>query len=160
MTTKTNPTLESLAAEACAYFTKGDRIGDTGELIRILKDGTPDWVLKLVHAAHGDMLPDDWRYSWIEDALSAVESEGEDATLEPDIYTSNLTRWLHSRADRHAYCDEAVESGLLPADAGMIARLQGGQAVEQVEVMGSVLESLAARLEEVESEQDDEEGAE
>jgi hypothetical protein len=158
--TQTEVTLETLAKEAGSYFTNGERIGDTGSLIRILKDGTPEWVRELVQAAHGGMGPDDFRYDWIEDALSAVENEGEDASLEADTYTSDLTRWLHSRADRYAYCDEAVESGLVTPDAGMIAQLQGGQAVEQAEIVSLVLDALNTRLEEVESEQEDEEGAE
>jgi hypothetical protein len=48
------------------------------------------------------MLPDDWRYQFIEEALDAISEDGEDAQLEPAIYTHELTGWLHSRADRHA----------------------------------------------------------
>lgn len=90
----------------------------TNRFIRILKDDAPDWVRSLVLAAHGDMGPDDWRYEAIEDALSAVEQDGEDAALEPDIYTWGLTRWLNSRADRYAYCDDAVNEGYI-VEGGM-----------------------------------------
>ena len=147
--TKTNEiTIESLAAEASLFFTDGPRVSeDTGRTIRILKDDAPEWVQDLVYSAHGDMGPDDIRYDWTEDALSAIEQDGESAELEPDIYTSDLTRWLASRTDRFSYCDEAASEGYVGEGAGLIERLQAGQAMEQREIMAAVLEALNEELE-------------
>jgi hypothetical protein len=76
---------------------------------------TVEWQQEIIHAAHGDKLPDDYVYQFIFDTLVALtecnEGEEEDAILEiePDCYTSNLTGWLHSRNDRVFYLTEALE---------------------------------------------------
>jgi hypothetical protein len=60
----------------------------------------------------GNLLPDDWRYAFIEEAvdvLAACEDIEEARTrLEPDIYTYELTGWLHSLNSRVYYLGEAL----------------------------------------------------
>ena len=144
------------AAEARTYFTTATR--DNGaEFIKTV-DGAPDWVQPLCHAAHGDMLPDDWRYQAIVEVLDAISEADESAdpseirdTIEADIYTSDLTGWLHSRTDRYGYCDEAVEEYGADAVSGTIQLLQMGQSREYDEVFWAVWNWLSENTEESEA---------
>ena len=74
------------AKEALAYFEKAKRTN--GVEFWKVKDGTPQWVTDLCFSAHseGAMLPDDWRYVFIVEALVALEDETE---LEADISRRN-----------------------------------------------------------------------
>ncbi len=96
------------------------------------------------------MLPDHHRYNFIFDALARIQNynDMDDARneIEADIYTSDLTGWLHSRNDRLGYVDEIIgENGNIEtlADA-----LSWGQCRERQEVFDSVLQSLEERLQE------------
>jgi hypothetical protein len=104
------------------------------------------------------MLPDDHRYEFIRDAVSALADEDDtDAardSIEPDIYTANLAAWLGSRTDRYGYCDEAIEEQGQPFP-DTISLLQAGYYREQIEVFDAVLSAL----EDVASEIEDEETA-
>jgi hypothetical protein len=146
-------TIQELAAEARSYFELYER--KENETIWVLKDGRPDWIQRLAYTAHGDMLPDDTRFDYIVAALDAIE-EAEDLDeiqVEADIYTHDLTAWIHSRVDRYAYCDEALEEygPCDPKDGSspMITLLIWGQVKEREEVLSSVRQSLEERLEEV-----------
>jgi hypothetical protein len=149
------PTIQELAKDFSRRFEGATR--DDGTKYRRVKDGEQTEELQaLIFAAHdaGGMLPDDWRYQFIEEALDAISEDGEDAQLEPSIYTHELTGWLHSRADRYGYCDEAIgEYGVMSGDVkptGMIQLLTWGMAQEQQEVLSSVLASLEKLVEEME----------
>lgn len=142
-------TLIALATEMSRAFETAERTN--GEKFKRLKDDSPQWMTDIVHAAHGDMLPDDWRYSMVEDAVDAIANLADDAdedaiieardTIEADIYTHALTGWLHSRNDRYAYCDDAMEDyGHIKAD--LCAILSMGQQREKQEVFDQVLEAL------------------
>lgn len=47
-------------------------------------------------------MPDDWRYQFIVDSLDALSEESDPDDIQPggDIYTHDLTGWIHSRVDR------------------------------------------------------------
>ena len=83
-------TIQKTAADAASYFETALRAdganiaGDSNTVYVRLKDGAPEWVTDLVHDAHGDMLPDDWRYSVIQDALETIadSDDPEDASGE------------------------------------------------------------------------------
>lgn len=145
----------ALASEGYRWFETATR-DDGASYVRTRED-RPEWLSELIHAAHGDMFPDDWRYQFVRDALSAIDdaSAGADSQevcdeySEPDIYTSQLTAWLASRADRHSYCDDAVSEGLIAENADMLARIGVGQYMEKREVFASVLSSLAERADEL-----------
>ncbi len=137
-------TIETLAAEAVKWFELAER--KEGETYHRRKDNAPEWVRDMTHEAHGSMLPDDWRYQFIVEALCALEADGEDATLEADIYTHDLTNWLGSRADRIGYVDEALENGLVGTESGIVPILQLGQWTEKDEVLSLVREFLLTRL--------------
>ena len=113
---ETETTIQTLAAEAGACFETATRsrvVGGSGELeedryVRV-KDGSPEWVTELVHAAHDDMLPDDWRYEKIADALEYIaevddpDDSGEFADQAVDIYTGARLAWLASHLSRPGY---------------------------------------------------------
>lgn len=131
-------------------------------------DGTGDESLpedeekrcrELAHAAHGDMLPDDWKYEFINEALGAIAdaSDLDEIDLEADIYNSDLCRWLGSHGERTGWCDEAVGEGLVSEDADMITRIQGGQYMEKREVLGLVLQHLREEAEAEEEREEEEE---
>ncbi len=132
------------AKEALAYFEKANRTN--GVEFWKVKDGAPQWVTDLCFASHSDgaMLPDDWRYVFIVEALVALEEEIE---LEPDIYTSELTAWLASNVNRVGYVDDARDEwgGDLKS---IFDELQLGQLTEKREVFDQVTAFLEALIEE------------
>ncbi len=143
------PPISALAAEAGAHFTttRGD------ETIVTLRDDAPDWVRNLVYRAHGDMLPDDYRYRWTRDALECIEESGEEsrddlddyagefADTAVDVYTGARLAWLASHLSRPGYCDEAADD--LGADGlDTVERIGLGQYVESREVFELVANAL------------------
>jgi hypothetical protein len=126
---------------------------DGDEYVRI-RDGSPEWVTDLAREAHGDYLPDDWRYQFISEALDAISEADVDADLDEvgdefaddvDIYTGKLTDWLGSRASRHGYVDEAVEE--MGHGDSVMADIARGQYQERREVFGQVCAFLEQRAE-------------
>jgi len=136
-------TVNELAKEALGWFITDTR--DNGEEFVKTKEGRPDWLKNLIFTAHGGMLPDDYRYKFIENSLQYIADQDEDADdldcpeIEADSYTSELTKWLHSRNDRVCYLTEALETfGIKDG----FAALQLAQLREREEVYHSVLSSL------------------
>jgi hypothetical protein len=145
----TQETVQTLAESTHKLFVKDTRTSN-GEEFWKTTDDAPEWVKEMCREAHGEMMPDDWRYAFIVEALDALaESEDPDeASVESDIYTHELTGWLHSRADRYDYCDEAYkERG--GHFTNTVELLMIGQALEKAEVLVSVRASLEAQLETV-----------
>lgn len=128
-------TLSEKAANALTWFTTGERKSeDTGRQITTTHDDKPEWVKDLCYKAHddgdgaGSMLPDDWRYEFIYDALSYLADQDNDPDEyepEPSIYNAELHRWLSSHGWRAGYCDEAAEE--LGGDGGIDASIARGQ---------------------------------
>ena len=144
-------TVQELAREARAAFSKKTR--DDGSEFWTHGLEAPEWVDELTMAAHGTgpggMLPDDYRYSFIVEALDALE-EAEDADeardgYEFEPYHSRLSDWLGSHGHRFEYCDDwAAEMGQ-PEDT--YHRIAGGHLQERLEVLNLVRASLEAHLE-------------
>jgi hypothetical protein len=105
-------------------------------------------------------MPDDYRYKFIEDALIMIADQDEDADdldcpeIEADSYTSELTKWLHSRNDRVYYLTEALEE--YEIKDGFQA-LQEAQLREREEVYHSVLSSLRELYDAQEDEDEEQE---
>jgi hypothetical protein len=105
------------------------------------------------------MMPDDYRYKFIENSLQYIADQDEDADdldcpeIEADIYTSDLTKWLHSRNDRVYYLTEALEE--YEIKDGFQA-LQEAQLREREEVFYSVLNSLRELCKDQEDEEEQE----
>lgn len=144
----TMPTIKQLAHEMSRSFEGRER--NNGDKFRCLKDGHPEWMKDVCFKAHSDMMPDDYRYEFIEQAVDAIADADsvEDARdgLEADVYTSELTAWLHSRVGRTGYVDDAVEEYGCDlksiVDALMIGQLREKQ--EVFDLVVSALEDLAS----------------
>lgn len=121
---------------------------DNGEEFWKFTDTAPAWCKDLSHACHGDMLPDDYRYSFIRDALLILaDCEDEDEwsqriDSDVDIYTHALCAWLGSYAGRIGYVDEAVEEMGLDKKRGIIGALMMGQYREREEVLQAAVAFL------------------
>lgn len=127
------------------------RTRDDGSEFVALKDSAPEWASDFVREAHGtEILPDDYRYRWISEALDLL-AEADDPS-DPDlhgefmdgasIYTHDLLAWLSSNLTRIAYCDQAAEDFGTKDDADLTSRIQLGQALERSEVFHNVLREL------------------
>jgi hypothetical protein len=153
--------VEAKAQEAYDCFETATRPGNDGERFDRVKDGSPEWVTELVHAAHGDFLPDDWRYACIRAALEFIadsdepeDGAGEFADGHVDVYNAARVAWLGSSIHRGAYCDEALaELGPVDADSGVYGLVGLGQYMEASEVYALVVEAL----EDVDADEDDSE---
>jgi hypothetical protein len=139
-------TLQERATAAGGWFKRHKRGED---LIWVTKDGAPEWVRDMCHAAHQDgtrhgMMPDDWRYSFIVEALDLLSEcdDPDDVYPEPDVYTSELTAWLASRNDRHGYCDESMHEMGHHSQVSTIDVIMAGQVQEKREVLAAVREYL------------------
>lgn len=156
MATMTTPTIEQLAAEVNAALVR-DKRADGKDYVK-LADDSPDWMHDLCMSAHGDMMPDDWRYEFIEDACCQLEN-GEDDARDIDEaypYTADRLAWLSSRLDRVSYCDDAAEE--YGCEGSMTDRIAWGMFAEVREVFDLVKTFLEERIEELEeeAEEDDE----
>jgi hypothetical protein len=145
-------TVQTLAQELYDAFETKKR--DNGNAFVVLKDGSPKWMTEVSHKVHGDKLPDDTTYEFIERAAGAIsdvdEIEDAIAEMEPDVYTNALTGWLHARADHIYYLNEALEQ-YGPFDDGfkLLATAQ------QLHIQ-EVARALVAALEEIVEEQEEE----
>ena len=122
---------------------------------KIRTDGTKYWsteseeaeIKELCYAAHDDMMPDDWKYRFIVDALDLIAEadDVDDVTIEPDIYTADLTAWLASHNGRVYYLTQALEEY---GETDGFRALACAQAFEREEVYFSVLSSIREMVEE------------
>jgi hypothetical protein len=151
--------LQETAREASSWFEVATRdvSGDLPEDARYVrtKDDAPEWVKAIVYEAHGDFLPDDWRYNVIQDALLWIadsddpeDSAGEFADSAVDVYTGARLAWLASNLTRPAYVDEARAEFGADADSGITELIGLGQYMEASEVYGLVLHALETVAEE------------
>lgn len=80
-----------------------------------LRDDTPDWARQVIFTAHDAMMPDDFRYQFIKDAVAAIaDHPGRDAAREiieddQEIWNSTMSQWLSSHMSRWEYVDEILE---------------------------------------------------
>lgn len=128
--------------------------------------GAVSWVRQLVHDAHGDMLPDDWRYRAIRDALEAIAETDDGDDLDDagaewsdgyaDVYNGQLYAWLGSHLDRAAYVDDAAEQFGYDEGRGVAGLIALGQVAEAREVFDSVRRSLEDRATDDTDDDDDE----
>src|SRR3989304_8539871 len=103
--------LKQLALEVSEYFELKQR-HNTDKYIVCCKDGTPSWVREMVHEAHSDMFPDDYKYKFIHNAINDIAENGLDEPhIEADPYTHNLMKWASSHGSRIDYCNEAIQDG-------------------------------------------------
>ena len=171
MTTETTTTIRERAQWHRNNFERGERESElpTRGKIWVLKDRkavtsgdsrNDHPTTELVRQAHIDpdgdqMLPDDWRYEYIVDALHLIIETAayngdvyEDAwidvqhEIEGDVYNSNLMAWASSHAYRVAYADQQVVDLGIAGEDGIYSRLMHGNAYEKQFVFQSVLEFI------------------
>lgn len=155
--------IQRLAKQCLNHFELKTR--DNGDKFWCLKNKDNGALENLVRTAHGEMLPNDYRYEYIVDSLSAlVDADIDEDTaldeidyydilneIEADHSNYELCKWLGSHAHRIADCDEAVEeAGHNPSS--IIEYIQMGQIREKTEVYGSVYQSLRAYFETLDEE--------
>ena len=111
---------------------------------------TNDTYQEFFHHAHGDMLPDDFRYKMIHDILANMDDTEEYDDLCIDdlipIYTNELISWLDSSISRLSYCDQYLEEYGEISDT--ISLLLGGYMMELNEVYYLINEWLDENIEE------------
>lgn len=153
-------TLAEKAAEARSWLHRGEReVPGIGQIL-LPKPGAPGWLQPMCLSAHedGDMLPDDWRYEFIGDALDVLaEPDDRDPRERFDewadgayIYTHEQLSWLASNLNRLGYCDEACEQYGDTLEWDTQRRIIAGMRHEQELVFESILASLEALVEEEE----------
>ena len=133
-------TLEQIAEQFAAAFETDTR--NDGTRFAKLKGGSPEWMTAAVHAAHGDIMPDDWIYDKSYHVVSAMNeddprkwddlvSEWADGLV--DVYNSDRAAWLACHLDFGGMVDEAVEE-LGHSDQGIYGDIGIGQyrAIEQI----------------------------
>lgn len=153
--------IRQLADRAVSFFEiktrAGARPSDEPERFWVMKARYPGWVRDLAFKAHGDMMPDDFKYETIVQTLEAL-SEGQnpdEPSLEADVYTKDLLEWLSSNLERAGYVDDAAEEFGHASErgshgAGIIGDIAQGQWHEKDEIWRLVVEALNERLEAIE----------
>lgn len=153
-------TLQELAKEALKHYQQSTaNRGGRSVTIWSHKKDAPEWIVDMTREAHGDMLPDDWKFKFVVEALDTIseaqEGTEEDALheWEPDVYSYTLLQWVSSNLERMEYVNEVVqEYGW--SDLGLAGALMEGQKEEFEEVGYIVLEKLRERLDELEGDED------
>lgn len=146
--------VEQLCAVLAGSFETRRR--DSGEDFTVCKDDAPEWVRDAVRSAHGDMLPEDTKYSMIcESAGKLTEYADDDSTVDSlrdqigemadsmvDIYSADRVRWLASDFRRAFYIDDAREEGLIGPDTSTLDQIGIGQFQEYYEILGHLLSAI------------------
>ncbi len=120
------------------------RTTENGETWRPV-EGAPPELKRLVRNAHGDYMPDDYRYNFIMEALRLVAECEDVETIKmiPDNEPSRLTGWLHSKINRLRYMTIAMIE-YDPKDS--LHLLKTAQYIERQEVLEAVIDALRSAL--------------
>lgn len=163
-------TVIELAAQYLTYFRVLERENAPNTYCWKEDVVVPEALKDLCYEAHEDMMPDDYKYNYIVDALELIADSDEDTDLEElsssnieaDVYTFDLLKWLSSNLDRHYYVNGYVQDllGTIEAkDFDLIQLISGGQWLEKREVFNIILNGLnkiVEELPEIEDENEDE----
>lgn len=147
-------TIQKLARECAEMLETQKR--DNGKSYVAFKRDAPEWMRDMARDAHGDLLPDDFIYEYIAEALEAISmaDDAEDIEracdeLEPDVYTSGILKWLSARG--FMCVDEALSDCGMQVD-GVNTTLFDAVMLAQVEekrrVFNAVVHFLKQRAEE------------
>lgn len=148
-------TIQEFAAEIRKHFSIKTR--DNGKRFYVLNEDAKEAYEDLVREVHhsSKILPDDYRYEFLVDALDLI-SEASDSddldcpNIEGDTYYTNLFDWLKESYDGPGYCDEAVAEGFEFKDT--ITLITIGQIKEREEVYFTALQWLRDNLPEEDEE--------
>lgn len=150
-------TIKNLIDELAENIERRKR--NNGDTFYCLKDNSPEWMTDVIFKAHGDRMPDDDVYNRIYDIVNHISGyenietleDAQDALneIEPDIYTSDLTAWLHSRNDNIFYLTEVLEEAGAKDGFQLLSQAQYKYIME-------IGESLLDSLNEITENQEDE----
>lgn len=126
---------------------------DNGDTFYCGKDNVPHYISDLCRDAHDGMMPDDYKYQYIVEALEYIDDNLDplDDSLddidcyyacEPDYMNHDLLKWLSSHLDRMEYVDHVL-SGMEThtlSTALMIAQIE-----ERTEVMQAVINWIGSK---------------
>jgi len=149
-------TIASVASAMYDNMERGKR--DDGSIYYSLKERI-EWQSDIIHGAHLDRMPSDDIYERINDILSALADMDDDATedeasdrmyeIETDVYTSDLTAWLHSDNRNVSYLEEAQACGVTDG----FQLLTMAQAEYIMEIARAVLAGIVKYIEEIEDDE-------
>lgn len=134
-----------LAQRFSPYFEQATRVD--GVSYTRLQDDRPGVLHDLVYKVHKqlDMLPDDFMYATIEEAIDAIAEDGyvelSDFNIVPDSEDSELLAWVGSQG-RVSYVDEVLYELGIMGNCMFTALLQAGQIREKEEIYRLVLQGL------------------
>jgi len=127
------------------HTVKCDKDRQPNEFFYLKNDDAPQWVIDMAKEVHGDMLPDDYKYAYIVDALEAL-AEADDVDNarsiihdSVDIETYRLFHWVQSHTERLGRANDASDEFVLDTIEGF---LTAGQYIERDEVFTIVLDTL------------------
>ena len=110
------------------------------KVITVTKDDKPEWVVDVIHAAHGNLLPDDWTYEVVAECAELIANDTEENDLEPEIYTSKLLQWFADFPDAVDYADQAKEEyGNFDS---ITEQIQAGQLLAMQGIYGAIHAAL------------------
>jgi len=125
-------TIQQRARELCDALEQRQKAD--GKRFYCLKEGSPDWMVKVIAKIHKDIddrLPDDSIYKVIKEISAVLADADPDADpweliveIEPDVYTSDLTAWLHENANNVYYLTQALEEGEIKDGFQLLSRAQ------------------------------------
>jgi len=129
------------------------KVRDNGQGFYCLTNDAPQWVTDFVHVVHGDMMPDDYKYQFIHEAVEFLcDNDNEDdlqQSAEGAIYNHERLQWLASNAERPYIVDETVqEFGLADSkDFNVLDLINQGYVWEQCDVYRTVFDELQKMVE-------------
>lgn len=114
---------------------------DDGTTFYCVKDDEPEYISDLCYDVHGGMLPDDYIYQFLVEALEYIDDNIDDLTddlddidvydaCDPDYMNSDLLRWVSSNLLRMNYCDEVLKEYQLDQLAHVLMQAQQNERVE------------------------------
>lgn len=134
------------AKNVLKYFEHGKR--NDGTKYRFIKDEAPEEYRELAYSAHlvDDVMPNDYIYDFIYDALTVISEcdsddhiEDEINSIEPDVYNSDLLKWISDNLTFSSWVDEAMKTY---EAKDLFSALQIGQGLHRQAIANSVYESL------------------
>lgn len=151
-------TVPALATALAAAFVKSERTN--GDTFYHLADDSPEWMTGAIHACHGEMMPDDWRYSMIRNVAygladtQAVDDPNELSDLSHEIldglvsiYNADRLNWVSSNLSRAYYVNDAVDNLGGGGEFDLFEALGWGMYEEYREVWESLVEFLTEETE-------------
>lgn len=142
--------IQELALEYSELFKIQTRNNGREFLVCEVDDCHP--LKDIIRKAHGEMLPDDYKYKFVHEALVNISNAADldEVQCEPDIYDHELLAWLSSNLSRVAYVDVAMlDNG--HSKNGLMGDIAMGQWAKKSEVLSIVINELENLVKESEA---------